>query len=199
MKGKVLLIVCALVVLCCLATGTVAYYTKDATATNVITTGNVELEIVETTESGEAFPENGVVVLPGATVSKIVTVENTSDHPAFVRLQLSKFVSAQELQEKFMDNNILSTDFNSEDWTIGGDGFIYYNSILEPGKSTAPVIKEVYIHGPKTGNDYRGLNFTLQIDAYGVQSENNGSKYDEAAGWPSASAANASAVFVPAV
>lgn len=199
MKGKLLILVSALVVLCSIATGTVAYYTKNATAANVVTTGNIKLELIETTNENKAFPEEGVVVIPGATVSKIVTVKNTSKNPAFVRIQLSKLVSDQNLQEDFMENDILTTDFNSKDWTVGKDGFIYYNKILEPGKETAPVIKEVYINGLKTDNKYRGVNFTLQIDAYGVQSKNNGTKYSEAAGWPKASAAATSAVFVPQV
>lgn len=199
MKGKLLLLVCALIVLGSLVAGTAAYYTKDATATNVVTTGKIDLEIIEMTDSDTAFPESGIVVLPGATVSKIVTVKNTSGHPAHVRVQLSKFVSIKELTADFMDNGILTTDFNSEDWTVGDDGFIYYNDVLEPGKETSPVISEVYISGPKTDNKYRGADFTLKIDVYGVQSENNGTTWAEAAGWPSASDADTTAVFVPVI
>jgi len=199
MKGRILIIACVIVAICCVASGTVAFYTKDATATNVITTGKVDLEIVETTDNSVEFPESGVVVLPGATVSKIVSVRNISNHPIYVKLRLAKFVNNDKLQADFMANNVLSTDFNSDDWTASNDGFVYYNKALEAGKETTPVFREVYISGPNTDNNYRGLNFTLQVDAYGVQSENNGSNYSEAAGWPTIPCANESAIFIPNV
>lgn len=59
------------------AYGTAAYFTAEDTATNVITAGNVKIELVERMKSGDDLVpfENAVGVMPGARVSKIAQVE----------------------------------------------------------------------------------------------------------------------------
>ena len=58
------------------AYGTAAYFTAEDTATNVITAGNVKIELVERMKSGDDLVpfENAVGVMPGARVSKIAQV-----------------------------------------------------------------------------------------------------------------------------
>src|SRR5699024_11934074 len=54
-----------------------AYFSDDVTAHNVITTGGVEVKLIETTDGGETFPVEGITgVMPGQTVTKVVTVDN---------------------------------------------------------------------------------------------------------------------------
>ena len=79
MKKKLSIIFGIIAILAVISVGTLAYFTSEQNAENVISAGNIKLEIHEKTASGEDFPEEGIIVMPGDTVSKIVTVENTGD------------------------------------------------------------------------------------------------------------------------
>ena len=99
MKKKLLIIFGVVAILAILSVGTYAYFSSEQDAHNVISTGNVKLEIHEKTASGEDFPKEGIIVMPGDTVSKIVTVENTGDHPLYLRVKLTEGVSDEALTE----------------------------------------------------------------------------------------------------
>lgn len=67
--------------------GTLAYFTSENTAHNVITSGGVNIEVVEKTQGKDGvlvdFPKEGVRgVMPGSDVSKIVSVKNTGESEA---------------------------------------------------------------------------------------------------------------------
>lgn len=181
MKRKLLAVFCGIIVLALLVTGSYAYFTREDTAQNVITTGNIDFEINEVTDKGERFPVKGIQVLPGDTVSKIVTAKNTGSHPLYLRIKLTKGVDDISLSaEEQMSMNI-----NTSEWTYNS-GYYYYNKALEKGEETAPLFTEVYIDGPSTGNEFIGAAFTLNVSGEAVQSENNGDSALEAAGWPTA-------------
>ena len=81
MNRKKKLTLAAALALCLLAAvgGTLAWFTAQYRTTNVITTGSVEIRIVETTDrGGEEAPYEDLLdgVMPGTAVSKIVRVEN---------------------------------------------------------------------------------------------------------------------------
>ena len=177
MKRRIALIAVTIALLSVIATGTLAYYTVSETAENVITAGSLKLALREKTASGEDFPLTGVEIMPGDVISKIVTVENTGDHPAWVRIKLEKSVNDPALDAE----NRMELDINDKDWTYS-DGYYYYNNVLEPGKSTEPLFTTVYMSG-YIDNDYLGCKFTLRVLMEGVQSENNGSDVMSAAGW----------------
>ena len=101
-KKKVLVVALLVAMLAIVAGGTNAYFSKDARARNVITMGSIAIELHEDRidpESGETVPyetETPVEVLPGAEVSKIVTVENTGTAPAWIRIQVTKRIELAE-------------------------------------------------------------------------------------------------------
>ena len=80
-KLKLLMVALAAIVITWITQPTLAYYTMIGTATNVVTLGKIELAIHEKTADGQDFPAEGVYVIPGDSVSKIVTVENVCGHP----------------------------------------------------------------------------------------------------------------------
>ena len=162
-----------------LAGGTLSYYTTTVEAVNVVTTGNVSLKIHETIDTGAEFPEAGVVVMPGDTVSKIVKAENTGTTALYLRIELVKDVNDDALSAE----NCLSMDINTTDWTYR-DGYYYYNKPLEPGQVTSALFTEVYVDGRAVNNDYLGKKLTLDVKAYAVQSRYNGDSVWEATGWP---------------
>lgn len=162
-----------------IAGGTLSYYTTSVEAVNVITTGNVSLVLHETTDNGAEFPEAGVVVMPGDTVSKIVTAENTGSTALYLRIELIKDVNDDALSAE----NCLSMNINTTDWTYR-DGYYYYNTALEPGDVTSALFTEVYVDGRAVNNDFLGKKLTLDVMAYAVQSRYNGDSVWEATGWP---------------
>ena len=66
-----------------LSYSTIAYFTTEDTATNVITTGNIDIELQETTSDGSEFTDV-VNVVPGQQISKIVKVANKGANDALV-------------------------------------------------------------------------------------------------------------------
>lgn len=166
-------------VIALLSVGTIAYFTMTKTVDNTITAGNLNLEIREVNADGEAVPADGIQIMPGDTVSHVMSVENTGDHPFFVRVKLSKEIEDSTLSAE----DCISMNINNADWTYSG-GYYYYNKTLTPGESTKPLFTQVEIDGEKVGNEYLGKTLTLNVAASVVQSDNNGIDPLNAAGWP---------------
>ena len=79
MKRKLVLTSAVVLILALLAAGTFAYFTKDARATNVITTGTISIQLNDSITGGTE-KENGWTlsgVMPGQAVEKAVSVTNT--------------------------------------------------------------------------------------------------------------------------
>lgn len=179
MKKKLSIVFGIIAILAIISVGTLAYFTSEQNAENVISAGNIKLEIHEKTASGEDFPEEGIIVMPGDTVSKIVTVENTGDHPLYLRVKLTEGVSDEALTE----DDCLDININRSCW-LEKDGYYYYYRALQSGETTEQLFSEVYFDLYNIDNKYLGKYFTLNVAASAVQSENNGSDVLNAMGWP---------------
>ena len=164
-----------------LTQGTVAFYTTVGRATNVITSGDIRMRIVEKMGEGE-FPAEGVYIMPGSIVSKKVSVANTGDHPFWLRVKLTNGIDDETLS-----SDVLELDLNLRDWIKGADGFYYYGKPVQPGTETEKLFTRVKVAG-KVDNAYLNKTLDLTVTAYAVQSE-----YNEAAspldvlGWPAES------------
>ncbi len=161
---------------------TLAYYSTVGKATNVVTSGNIQFIIHETTDQGTEFPEEGVYVIPGSRVSKRVTIENDCDHPFYLRVKLVYGVDSVELSAE----DCFKLNINEEHWELH-DGWYYYKGIVDPGMTTPYVFSHVEIVGSEVDNSYIGKTLTLTVDAQAVQSENNPLTDDKpytASGWP---------------
>lgn len=179
-----------IIALCALAVtffsqDTLAYYSASKTATNVVTSGDIRLVIHETTGDGSAFPKEGVYVIPGQIVSKRVNIENDCTHPFYLRVKLKNGIDSKELSA----DEVFDIDLNDNAWTVRNDGYIYYNSVLQPGEKTPYVFTRVKIVGDKVDTEYIGKTLSLTVNAYAVQEENNHARYPwEAVGWPESEA-----------
>lgn len=188
MKRKVL--VTALLVLCLalLGYGTTAYFTADGIATNVITAGNISITLDE-----KAVDDTGAVsefkdvqgVMPGAQISKIVSVTNTGSNAAWVRICVDKRIELAEDMAGEADTALVTMDVNKSEWTQGADGYYYYNVALAPGESTEPLFTTVTFD-TSMGNMYQNSVAYIDVYASAVQKANNGTTVAEAAGWPAA-------------
>ena len=183
-KIKIKIFVVALVatLMTFISTSTLAYYSTIGTATNVVTSGNIKLVIHETSGDGTPFPEEGVYIIPGQIVSKRVNIENACTHPFYLRVKLVNGIDSAELSAE----DCFNVNLNNTAWTLRDDGYIYYNSVLQPGEKTPYVFSEVEIVGEKVDINYIGKTLTLTVNAYAVQEENNPAEYPwDAVGWPS--------------
>ena len=184
------LIAGAVVAICLslLAYSTSAYFTTEQTATNVITSGNIQIDLQETaiTEDGETVlfedSQERFDVMPAQTVSKIVKVKNTGDNAAYVRISVAKAIELAEGVTGEPDVRLVTLDFDDENWTAK-DGFYYYNEPLAPGATTEALFNNVTF-APSMGNMYQNSTATIKVNAQATQVKNNGASVFEAAGWP---------------
>lgn len=182
MKRKILILSVLVICLAMIAAGSLAYYTADTKAHNVITTGSVDIELNEwaNEERTEKF-ENQTGVMPGKDVTKIVEVKNVGTGSAWVCVQM--FVDVYAENGEGLPPEPVKLDINDTDWTYQ-DGYYYYNKPLAPGATTEPLFTTVSFD-EQMGNEYQNAKAMIDITAIAVQSANNGETVLEATGWPS--------------
>ena len=186
MKRKVLVAALLVMALALVGYGTAAYFTADGTATNVITAGSISITLDETSvdETGAVSVFKDVAgVMPGAEISKIVAVTNTGANSAWVRIGVDKRIDLAQGVTGEPDTGLVTMDLNTTDWTLGSDGYYYYNTVLQPGATTAPLFTAVTFD-TSMGNMYQNSTATIKVNAQATQVKNNGASVFEAAGWP---------------
>lgn len=189
MKKKLIAAALLVIGIAILSAGTIAYFTSATTAHNVITSGGVDIVLEEWDENGETYPTAPVAVMPGKTVTKVVTVKN-EDADAYVRAQfhISVFnADGEKIDPKELPNLKKAIVIESgEKWELGSDGWYYYREPLEVEDVTAPLFSEVVFDGPNMTNEYQNCTVTVDVIAQAVQVANNGDSAMEAKGWPEA-------------
>lgn len=195
MKNKIFLYavigICASVAI----SGTLAYFTDEEVAHNIITTGGVNIEVIEKTQGSNNvlvdFPKDGLKgIMPGRMVSKIVQVKNAGSNEAWIRINVESTIKnpggeALPLtigeNEKVMEYSIL------DGWIDGGDGYYYFKSSVAPDALTEALFKEVKFN-PHMGTDYQNCTANITINAQAVQTANNpvpeGGSVLDIKGWP---------------
>lgn len=184
MKKKILFAACIVICLSMLAYGTVAYFTAESVAHNVITTGGVDIQLVETTDDGEPFPEEGISgVLPGTTATKNVSVKNIGLSEAWIRVRIEpEFLNHDRLPLEIDGELPIALLGGSDKWELK-DGYYYYTDPVAPGESTELVMEEVEFL-KEMGNEYQMTVLNLRVFAEATQVANNGKTVFEAKGWP---------------
>ena len=185
MKKKIAIGAVLVLCLSMLIYSTIAYFNTADTARNVITAGDIKIELQETaiTDDGEEIPfEDRFDVMPGQDVSKIVKVTNTGSNPAYIRVQVQKAIVLAADAQGDVDLDLIGLDFDDDYWTLK-DGYYYYNEPLAPGETTAALFKNVKFD-TKMGNMYQGSTATIKVSAQATQVKNNGDNALDAKGWP---------------
>ena len=186
LKQKLLTLSAVIIVVALSAYGSVAYFTAEDTARNVITAGKLKIDLQEkmlTSDGEKTVPfEDRLGVMPGSEVSKIVEVKNTGGQDAWVRVSVNKAIELAEGVEDEVDLSLISFDLNTDYWTEK-DGFYYYTAKLAPGHTTEPLFTAVTF-AKTMSNQYQNSKAILTVNAYATQTVHNGSTALEAAGWP---------------
>ncbi len=180
MKKKIAAVAVILSLVSIAAMGTMAYFTDSAVAHNVITSGNIDIEVVEQQRKADGslvdYPVDkdgnpvAISAMPGQSVSKIVTVKN-NDEPAYIRAKFEVVAVDKEQSPIDIEDGVITIATN-EAWADGKDGWYYYNAPVEKGGGTAPLFSEVQFSGPNMGNEYQGATVKINISAEAVQAAN---------------------------
>ena len=181
-KHRLFVIAVIAIIMTYFTQGTLAYYSTVGTATNVVTSGNIQFIIHEKTDQGTEFPKEGVYIVPGDVVSKQVSIESDCKHPFYLRVKIVYGIDSQELSVE----DCFKLNIDESNWEFH-DGWYYYKGIVAPGETTPNVFSHVEIVGSKVDNSYLGKTLTLSVVAHAVQSENNpvdGTDTYKASGWP---------------
>ena len=189
MKKRMLALAVLVICLSILASTTFAYFTDIGTARNVITSGAVEIQVVEqqlVDGTLQPYPNQPIPVMPATAASKIVSVQST-EQAAWVRMNY--VITIYDAEDKKMQisadklKNMVVIDPDSKNWTEK-DGWWYYSTALKSGEKSSPLFERVYFSGVDMGNEYQGCTVVIDVTAQAVQQANNGSTVMEAAGWP---------------
>lgn len=188
MKRKIAALVVFIAIAVMSISGTMAYFTAESTATNVITTGSIDIQLVETEKNGNGievpFTNDQKGIMPGDSISKIVRVVNSEDaQDAYVRVSVSKTISLAPGLSGQINTDLISCDFNTADWEYK-DGYWYYKKPLAPGAFTSPLFEHVTFD-TAMGNLYQNCEAKIDVYAQAVQVKHqNVDKATEALGWP---------------
>lgn len=189
MRKKVLSVAVLVICLSSLATATLAYFTDQDTARNVITSGAVKVAVVEQQQAAGSlvdYPAEPIVIMPGTTVSKIVTVKNQAAR-SFIRARLELTVkdSSGEVMEASFESldDIITVTVNTDEW-VQADGWWYYNRAVDTDQVTQPLMTSVIFDGSNMTNEYQSCTLEITVTAQAVQAANNASNALEALGWP---------------
>ena len=162
--------------------GTLAFFTAEDVATNVITAGSIKIQLNETGEGGKPFTEVSGV-LPGEEVAKKVTVSNLSEaNECWIRVKVDKSIELAQPSDEAADPEVLKIEFDTKNWEEK-DGFYYYTKPVAPGEDTEALFETVKFD-ENMGNMYQNCKAYINVSAMAVQVKNNGKKATEANGWP---------------
>lgn len=173
--------------------GTVAFFTDETSSYSMgFKSGNLRMKLFETTidDSGKEVNYDGSVmqVMPGMEpIDRIVRVENAGALDMYVRIAVHKTITLAERYKEsasLVDNSLMEINIDTDHW-VEQDGYYYYYKPLAPGEKTEPLFTEVAF-SVRMGNIYKGSTALLDVVAYAVSAEDNGSAATEAQGWADA-------------
>ena len=185
MKKKILFLTAVLICLSIAMTGTLAYFTADDVAHNVITTGKVNIALQEWANEDRTVPfENIEGVMPGNEITKIALVKNTGTAPAWIRVKIDIAVTKQiDKETVLLPSNKVLLDIDTENWKLKEDGYYYYQKALAADELTEPIFTSV-LFDRSMNNAYQNSTASVDVFAEAVQTANNGANAEEASGWP---------------
>ena len=186
MKRKLFFLFCLLLCLSALSSGTAAFFTSQSTARNVITSGFVEIALEERHQNSSGaivtFPQEGIHgILPGSTVSKIVSVKNLGAE-SWIRVQADCAVTAPDGTP--LSSDVVQFSPDAETW-LQKDGWYYCRQPI-PANSATPVLFDQVQFDPAMGNAYENCRVVITLQAQAVQAAHNASAVEDVVGWPSA-------------
>lgn len=168
-KKSIITMVAALALVGAIGVGsTLAYFTDNDAATNVVTMGHVDIDLTE--KSGDKITDAGLTfdqIVPGDVLSKepIITVGSNSED-CYLRAKVEvEGLDDTHVADLFKDNNI---DIQNG-WVLSTDGYYYYQSVVK-AEDEISLFKNVTIP-TAWGNEVADAEFTIAIAAEAIQAD----------------------------
>ena len=151
------------------AGATLAYFTDQDEATNVITMGHVDIDLEEPNFDAEGQEKDYLIenIVPGEVIVKDPTITVAEDsEAAYIRakIEFSENLSANQ-QAELLDGIQIQ-----DGWFLGADGYYYYKDRVE-AMETILLFEEVVIPA-KWGNETADLRFEIRVFAEAIQADN---------------------------
>lgn len=194
MKKKITAVSLLVLLIAMLALGTVANFTAEGRATNVISTNAIDLAINEDHEGNAArTASSGVYALPtlmpSQSVKQAVTIHNAKSEPFYTRVKVE--IDIRDSSGQAMDDSLdqhVGLNFQTTDW-LEQDGWYYYKEAVAGGADSLPIFDTVLLK-PTTPNEMMDARVSIVVTAQAVQSKNNdipAGGITQVAGWPAES------------
>lgn len=168
---------------------TIAYFTDGEDDRLIISAdgSNLSGKIIEYTVLEEGtepvFGPTNIRIVPGGTVKKSVSVENTGSMDMYLRISIDKVFDLSEANAgKPTDPELVELEINSEYWELR-DGFYYYKEILAEGETTEPLFETVNFSSGMN-NTYTNSTITLTVRAYATQIPAESTTVFDVQSWP---------------
>ena len=193
MKKRIVALAVSAICLATIASSTLAYFTDEQHVHNILTSGGISIQVVETMQGeGDAmveFPKEGLRgIMPGTVVSKTVQIQNTGANEAWIRVKVDSSIidaDGKNLALNLQDGTEVITYDVLDGWQPGTDGYFYYEKPVPVQMLTTPLFETVRF-APQMGNEYQNCTANIVISAQAVQTANNGDTVMDASGWPTA-------------
>lgn len=145
---------------------TLAYFTDSKEASNVITMGNVGINLTEPIFSENNENNTITNVTPNQTIQKdpLISVKNDSND-CYIRASLN-IVGLTNSQTAELEKAI---NIN-EGWTKSSDGYYYYNSKLTKGSEV--YLFETFTVPENWGSEIANKEFKINVKAEAIQADN---------------------------
>ena len=137
----------------------------------------------------EPYPETPVAVMPGRSVSKIVTIRNEKAE-SFIRACLEVTMTDKAGKKRLLSpeetENLLHLQVNTDSWKQmhGDEKWWYYHAPVEEDGVTEPFLTGVTFDGPGMTNAYQNSTIEIHVAGQAVQTANNSATALTAFGWP---------------
>ena len=183
-KKKLIPLLSAVALVAVIGVGsTLAYFTDNDAANNVVTMGHVNIELDEPEFSAEN--ENNTIknVVPNQTITKdptITVVAGSESCYLRAKIEITE-LNAEQIADLLENTNI------GEDWVLAEDGYYYYqNSVSKSNEDQTVDLFDTVIIPAEWGNEVADMTFEINVTAEAIQADNFTPETDEAGvinGW----------------
>ena len=183
MKKEIALIATAALAVTIFAAGnTLAFLTDKGEVNNVVTMGNVAIELKEPQFESSTGGKYSVEFMPGDKITEDPTVKNVGLNDAYIRCKISvENVSALPwgggLTSQEQDQLLQALNIDSNKWVRSSDGYYYYQQPLlkaASGQDPAVLFDTVQIPTCWGSSSYpiNNVQFHINISAEAIQADN---------------------------
>jgi len=189
--SKKIIAISAAIILAAIAVvgGTLAWFTAEDTATNVLTTGSVEVTLKEQVDDGEGTKD--VAANVGLTLSDIMPGDEITKRPflvlgedsenAYVRMKFTVESTATGVNQETIEQKIIdlfAAKIDKTNWkqatdeTDYDDWYYYMGELSSTNPLHFTTAGKLVFNGNEFTDIYQGITFTIKFDAAAVQVAN---------------------------